>query len=86
MLLRELYLNESDNAETNELIKLTVGTHPKSERYGVSYFVAYNGRFLGDDRSFSTKQEAEAEIDKRLEKDARDAKRYDRPLLYVKGY
>lgn len=46
------------------------------------YKVAYDGVILGDDRGFPTKELCDQEIRKRLEKDARDAVTYSRPLLY----
>lgn len=46
--------------------------------------VAYDGRIMGDDRGYNTQEECEHEIDNRLAIDARDAVRYQRPLLYTK--
>ena len=63
---------------------LTVLTAQKQEN-GAAYRIAYDGRTMGDDRGFSTLAACEAEIDNRLAIDARDAIRYDRPLLYRKG-
>ncbi len=45
--------------------------------------VAYDGIILGDDRGFATEELCKQEIRKRLEKDAREAVIYARPLLYV---
>lgn len=44
--------------------------------------IAYDGTVLGDDRAFTHEELANQEIRKRLEKDARDAATYGRPLLY----
>jgi hypothetical protein len=52
---------------------------------GAAYRIAYDGRIMGDDRGFSTLAECEAEIDKRIAIDRRDAVRFDRPVLYRKG-
>lgn len=49
------------------------------------YHVARNDRILGDSRGFGTVAECEAEITRMLEQDARDAVKYSRPLMYVKG-
>ena len=43
--------------------------------------VTYDGRKMGDDRGFATKELAQQEIAKRLAKDARDAVTYQRPIL-----
>jgi hypothetical protein len=40
---------------------------------------------MGDDRGYSSQGAALAEVDRRLAVDARDAIKYERPLLYVKG-
>jgi hypothetical protein len=45
--------------------------------------VAYDGHILGDDRAFGSESLCNQEIRKRLEKDARDAVTYNRPLLYT---
>lgn len=46
------------------------------------FYVAYDGRVLGDDRGFGSESLCNQEIRKRLEKDAREAVIYNRPLLY----
>lgn len=61
----------------------TLTAQPQST--GSAYRVAYDGRIMGDDRGFSSKVECEAEIDKRIAIDVRDAARLDRPILYIKG-
>jgi hypothetical protein len=48
-----------------------------------TWAVTYAGRLLGDDRGYSSRALAIAEVHARLAKDARDAVRYERPLLYV---
>lgn len=63
-------------------LALTVKAH---EGLRNCYHVARNGRILGDSRGFATVAEAEAEITRMLEQDARDAVKYERPLMYVKG-
>jgi hypothetical protein len=47
--------------------------------------VLYNGNIMGDDRGYDSQDAALAELDRRLDDDARDAIRYERPLLYTKG-
>lgn len=64
-----------------EVTKLTA----QKQNSGAAYRIAYNGRIMGDDRGFSSEAECLAEIDNRIAIDARDAIRYDRPILYVKG-
>lgn len=49
------------------------------------YRITYDGRIMGDDKGFSSLAECEAEIDKRIAIDARDAIRYDRPILLTKA-
>ena len=49
------------------------------------FSVAYDGRILGDDRSYPTLEACKAEIDRRIAVDARDAVRYDRPVMYTKA-
>jgi hypothetical protein len=49
------------------------------------YRIAYDGRIMGDDRGFANEELCKQEIRKRLEKDAREAVIYNRPLLYVAG-
>ena len=44
--------------------------------------ISYDGVVMGDDRAFPTKELAEYEIQKRLQKDAREAVIYARPILY----
>jgi hypothetical protein len=51
---------------------------------GRMFAVAYNGRVLGDDRSYPTVAECEAEITARIERDHRDARRYDRPVMLTR--
>lgn len=65
----------------DNLTKLTA----QAQTQGAAYRIAYDGRIMGDDRGFATKAECEAEIENRLAIDARDAIRFDRPLLYTKG-
>jgi hypothetical protein len=48
-----------------------------------TWAVTYSGRHLGDDRGYGSRALAVAEVHARLAKDARDAVRYERPLLYV---
>ena len=50
-----------------------------------SWRVLYDGNIIGDDRGFVSQDAAQTELDRRLAVDARDAIRFDRPLLYVKG-
>ena len=50
-----------------------------------SWRVLYDGNIIGDDRGFQSQDAALAELDRRLAVDARDAIRFERPLLYVKG-
>lgn len=69
---------------TNELKTLTAKAC-ETPRYGIVYRVAYDGRFYGDDRAFTTEAECAREIDNRIATDARDAVRYDRPVMYRKG-
>lgn len=57
---------------------------PRADSNG-TFRVAYDGRVLGDSRGFGSEALCWAEIDRILEKDARDAVRFDRPLLYVRG-
>ncbi len=71
--------------------------HPKSpyaaaklEKLGVRQInehrwqVTYAGRIMGDDRGYGSEAEALHEVDNRLATDARDAIRYNRPILYTK--
>ena len=67
--------------EEAELVALTAQPQPN----GAAYRVAYDGRIMGDDRGFFTLAACEAEIESRLAVDARDAVRFERPLLYRKG-
>lgn len=60
------------------MIKLTAVKMPND-----MFKVAYDGRILGDDRAFSSERLALQEIRKRLDKDAREAVIYNRPLLYT---
>jgi hypothetical protein len=46
--------------------------------------VTYDGSIMGDDFGYNSEAEARREIDNRLAHDARDAVRYDRPILYTK--
>jgi hypothetical protein len=50
-----------------------------------SWRVLYDGNIIGDDRGFQSQDAAHVELDRRLAVDARDAIRFERPLLYVKG-
>ena len=65
---------------TNDLTTLTAGQTTNG-----AWRVLYNGNILGDDRGYASRAAVLAEIDNRLAIDARDAIRFDRPLLYVKG-
>lgn len=65
---------------TNGLTTLTTG----QTNNGI-WRVLYDGRMLGDDKGYSSQAAALAELDSRLAIDARDAVRFERPLLYVKG-
>lgn len=65
---------------TSDLTTLTAG-----QTNSGTWRVLYDGNILGDDRGYASRAAALAEIDNRLAIDARDAVRFDRPLLYVKG-
>lgn len=60
------------------LTKLTAVKMPNG-----MFKIAYDGTILGDDRAFSSERLAFQEIRKRLDKDAREAVIYNRPLLYT---
>lgn len=64
----------------SELTVLTAQKQPS----GV-YRVAHNGRILGDSRGYSTLAACEMAIDNEIAIDIRDARRFERPLMYVKG-
>lgn len=48
-----------------------------------NFRVAYDGRILGDDRGYPTREACEQEIAKRIAQDARDAVRFDRPVRFA---
>lgn len=50
-----------------------------------TFRIAYDGVVLGDDRGFGSEAAANAEVDRRIAKDAADAVRYDRPVLLKKA-
>ena len=62
--------------------KIEVETLTAKQMPNGMFKVAYDGHILGDDRAFSSESLCNQEIRKRLEKDARDAMIYNRPLLY----
>jgi len=62
---------------------LTVIKQIGNASYGPTYRVGYDGHILGDSRSFQHEELAQQEIRRILEKDARDAVIYQRPLLYT---
>ena len=75
-----------DNRTNNERdYKMTLTTLTAGQTNNGSWRVLYNGNILGDDRGYSSQEAVLAELDRRLAVDARDAIRYERPLLYTKG-
>ena len=65
--------------------KMTLTALSVGQTNNGSWRVLYDGNIIGDDRGFVSQDAAQTELDRRLAVDARDAIRFDRPLLYTKG-